>query len=99
MQIKAEYINPSDNSRVILIEEDIDIISFSKIIDKNFSINSKNNKGNWNGVIIIYEINDATVRIDDLFDGDLRILVNSNDSFYKKFVQQIKTINEHSKNN
>jgi hypothetical protein len=94
MQIKAEYINPSDKSRVILIEEKIDIISFSKIIEKYFSIDSKTNVGCWNGLVTLYKINDATVKIDDLFDGDVRILVNSDESFYAHFIRKIKNINE-----
>lgn len=99
MQIKAEYINPSDNSRVVLLKEGIDIISFSKILEKSFNINSKTEKGSWNGIVIIYNIDNATIRIDDIYEGDLRILVNSNDLFYINFINKIKAINEYSKNN
>lgn len=99
MQIKAEYVNPSDNSRVVLLKEEIDIISFSKILEKSFNINSKTEKGSWNGIVIIYYVDNATIRIDDIYEGDLRILVNSNDLFYINFINKIKAINEYSKNN
>ena len=94
MQIKSEYINPSDKLKVILLKGNYGILDFSKFIERDFNVLSKQNKGNWNGLIMEFQIDGFRIILDDIYDGDLRVLVDSNEDFYKSIVNWIRRLSE-----
>ncbi len=74
MEIKTEYINPSDLSLIIILKNEVDCANFSKIFETKFQPEKINYLGGWDGIEINYKIKDQLATFDDIYGG-LRIIL------------------------